>query len=209
VHYRGLLAERVRGLFTRDPRAMRLAMVLAFAFVPTAVVGLAVGKAVKRHLFAPVPVACALAIGGLVMIALEVLLRRRDPAPKQSLEEVTPIDGLFVGLGQCLSLIPGTSRSMCTILGGRLRGLSAAVAAELSFLIALPTLGAATVYEGYKERAGLATIGAAPIAVGLVVSFLVAWVVVAAFIRYLGRRGLVPFGIYRLLLAALVLGIGF
>ena len=208
VLYWRLLAERVLGLLKRDPHAIRLGTALLAGFVPTAVLGLAVGKIIKRYLFAPVPVACAFAVGGIAMIALERMLAGKE-APKQTLEDVQPIDGLWVGIAQCFSLIPGTSRSMATILGGRLRGLSSAVAAEFSFLLALPTLGAATLYEGYKERAALATIGAAPIAVGLVVSFVVAVAVVAGFVRYLKRGGLTPFGIYRLLLAAYVLFIGF
>jgi undecaprenyl-diphosphatase len=209
VHYRRLLAQRVVGLVRREPAALRLLGALIAGFVPTAIVGLLVGKLVKRHLFAPVPVACALAVGGLLMIAVERGLQRRGPAPRTTLDEVSARDGLFVGLLQCLSLVPGTSRSMCTILGGRLRGLSAAVAAELSFLLALPTLGAATVYEGWKERAGLATLGALPLAIGMVVSFLVAWAVIAGFLRYLARGGLQPFGVYRLLVAAVVLAVGF
>ncbi len=208
VLYWRLLAERVAGLLKRDPRATRLATALLAGFVPTAILGLAVGKVIKKYLFAPVPVACAFAIGGIAMIVLERMLAGKE-APKQTLEQVEPIDGLWVGLAQCLSLIPGTSRSMATILGGRLRGLSSPVAAEFSFLLALPTLGAATLYEGYKERVALATIGATPIAVGLMVSFVVAVAVVAGFVRYLQRGGLTPFGIYRLLVAAYVLFIGF
>ena len=209
MHYRSLLAERVIGLLQRDARAIRLATALLLGFVPTAIVGLAVGKMIKRHLFAPVPVACALAIGGVAMIAIERWLGGRPVAPKTTLADVEPMDGLWVGLTQCLSLIPGTSRSMCTILGGRLRGLSSAVAGEFSFLLALPTLGAATLYEGYKERHELSTLGAAPLAIGMVVSFVVAWIVIASFLRYLAKGGLTPFGIYRLLLAAVVLTIGF
>ncbi len=208
VHYRRLLGERLAGLARREPRAWRLLAALMAGFVPTAVVGLAVGKLVKRHLFAPVPVACALAVGGLAMIAIEAALRRR-PAARTTIDEVTLVDGAIIGALQCLSLVPGTSRSMCTILGGRLRGLGAQVAAEFSFLLALPTLGAATLYEGYKDRAALATLGATPLAIGLAVSFVVAWIVIAAFLRYLARGGLTPFGIYRLALAAVVLSVGF
>ena len=208
VHYRKLLADRLAGLLARDARALRLLTVLLAAFVPTAIVGLAIGKVVKANLFAPTPVAIALAVGGVVMIVLEAALKSRAPTIA-TLEQVRPIDGLFVGLVQCLSLIPGTSRSMTTILAGRVRGMSAALAAELSFLIALPTLGAATLYEGWKDRHALATVGAAPLAVGMIVSFLVAFVVIGGFLRYLGRRGLAPFGIYRILLAAVVLLVGF
>jgi undecaprenyl-diphosphatase len=207
VHFRALLAARVVGLVRRDDQAIRLLTALLCGFVPVAVLGLAVGKMVKAHLFAPLPVACALAIGGLAMILVEALLKKHEPK-KRALEDVSATDGLVVGIIQCLSLVPGTSRSMCTILGGRLRGMSSAVAAEFSFLLALPTLGAATLYEGYKDRAALATIGSVPLAIGLVSSFLVAWIVIAGFLRYLARGGLTPFGVYRILLAAVVLKVG-
>ncbi len=208
VHFRRLLAARVAGLVARDPRALRLLVVLLAAFVPTAVVGLAVGKTIKAHLFAPVPVAIALAVGGLAMIVVETALKSRAPTIV-ALEEVRPVDGFVVGLVQCLSLVPGTSRSMTTILAGRICGMSAALAAELSFLIALPTLGAATLYEGYKDRAALATVGGVPLAAGMLVSFVVAFIVIGGFLRYLGSRGLAPFGVYRILLAGVVLLVGF
>jgi undecaprenyl-diphosphatase len=124
---------------------------------------------------------------------------------ESKLSEVTPLRGLVIGLGQCAALIPGTSRSMATIVSGQLVGLSTATAAEFSFLLALPTLGAATLYEAYKARHDLDALGLLPLAVGLVVSFVVAWAVIAAFLAYLKRRGLLPFGVYRIILGALVL----
>jgi undecaprenyl-diphosphatase len=94
---------------------------------------------------------------------------------------------------------------MCTIVAGQLAGLSTATAAEFSFLLGLPTLGAATVYEAYKSRADLAHVGVGNVAIGLVVSFLVAWVVIAAFLAYLKRRGLLPFALYRIVLGGAIL----
>ena len=121
------------------------------------------------------------------------------------LEHVTPKRALLIGLGQCVSMWPGSSRSMCTIVAGQLAGLSTATAAEFSFLLALPTLGAATLYEGFKARHELANgVGATNILIGLVVSFLVAWAVIAGFIRYLQRRGLEPFGYYRIVVGLVV-----
>jgi undecaprenyl-diphosphatase len=120
------------------------------------------------------------------------------------LEHVTAKRAFVIGLGQCVSMWPGSSRSMCTIVAGQLTGLSTATAAEFSFLLGLPTLGAATVYEAYKSRAVLGEIGAVNVAIGLVVSFIVAWAVIAAFLAYLKRRGLVPFGVYRIVLGLLV-----
>jgi undecaprenyl-diphosphatase len=220
AHYRVLLVERTRGLVSRDPTAVRLLAALAIAFAPTAAAGLLLRKTIKAHLFGPLPVAVALVVGGVAMIAIERLLRAR-PAPErrpvppaspqrsppaEGLDQVTPARALAIGLGQCLSLWPGASRAMCTILAGRLVGLSTATAAEFSFLLALPTLGAATVYEASKARHVLAShVGGASMAIGMVVSFVVAWAVIASFLKYLRTRGLEPFGWYRIVLGVVVL----
>jgi undecaprenyl-diphosphatase len=122
------------------------------------------------------------------------------------LQNVTPRRAFVIGLAQCLSLWPGTSRSMCTIVGGQLVGLSTATAAEFSFLLALPTLGAATLYEGFKARHILvASVGIPSLVVGFVVSYFVAWAVIATFLRYLRARGLEPFGWYRIVAGVVVL----
>ncbi len=205
VHYRKLLGERVAGLLRKDPIAVQLALALFLGFLPAAVVGLVLRRSIKAHLFAPIPVAAALIVGGVVMIGVDLWLARR-PHPADGLEAVTPLRALYIGLGQCVSLWPGSSRSMCTIVTGQLLGLSTATAAEFSFLLALPTLGAATVYEGWKSRHELlADGGTTPLAIGLVVSFVVAWVVIAAFLKFLQRHGLGVFGYYRLLVGAAVL----
>jgi undecaprenyl-diphosphatase len=211
VHYRQLLGERVLGLVRKDARSIRLLVCLLLGFAPTAVLGLVARKKIKEHLFGPKPVAAALVVGGIVMIAVEVVraMRARGPDNEQiganGLEHVTPVRAFYIGLGQCLSMWPGASRSMCTIVAGQLAGLSTATAAEFSFLLGLPTLGAATLYEMYKSRALLGEIGALNVAIGLVVSFLVAWAVIAAFLAYLKQRGLIPFGVYRILLGLAVL----
>jgi undecaprenyl-diphosphatase len=211
VHYRQLLGERVLGLVRKDARSIRLLVCLLLGFAPTAVLGLVARKKIKEHLFGPKPVAGALGVGGLGMFAGGVgrALRARGPENEQiganGLEHVTPLRAFYIGLGQCVSMWPGASRSMCTIVAGQLAGLSTATAAEFSFLLGLPTLGAATLYEMYKSRALLGEIGALNVAIGLVVSFLVAWAVIAAFLAYLKRRGLIPFGIYRIALGLIVL----
>jgi undecaprenyl-diphosphatase len=206
AHYRVLLTERLRGLVAGEPASRKLVVALAVAFAPTAVVGLLLRKTIKAHLFGPLPVAIALVVGGLVMIVVERVRARRGVAGDDGLEQVTPGRALAVGLGQCLSLWPGTSRSMCTIVAGQLAGLSTGTAAEFSFLLALPTLGAATLFEAFKARSVLVqNVGAANLAVGMVVSFLVAWGVIASFLRYLRARGLEPFGWYRVVLGVVVL----
>src|ERR1700722_14986274 len=201
AHYRALLGERLRGLFTGDAVARRLLVALAIAFAPTAIAGLLLRKTIKAHLFGTLPVAGALVVGGVVMIVVERVRARQRLKGRDGLEHVTPRRALAVGLAQCLSMWPGASRSMCTIVAGQLAGLSTGTAAEFSFLLALPTLCAATLLEGYKGRHELASgVGLPSIVIGLVVSFLVAWAVIAIFIRYLQRRGLEPFGYYRIVL---------
>jgi undecaprenyl-diphosphatase len=207
AHYRGLLGERLRGLAEGDPKARDLLVALAIAFAPTAILGLLLRKAIKAYLFGrTTPVAAALVVGGVVMIVVERIRARRGVRGEEGLEQVTPKRALIVGLGQCLSMWPGMSRSMCTIVSGQLAGLSTGTAAEFSFLLGLPTLGAATLYEGLKTRHVLVEhVGVASIVVGLVVSFLVAWAVIATFLRYLKSRGLEPFGWYRVVLGLVVL----
>lgn len=206
VHYHRLLGARLAGLFRRDVASIRLAAALAVAFAPAAVIGFLFHKLIKAHLFGPLPVAFALFAGGVLMIVVERVRARRAVQGLVGLEHVTPGRALIIGFGQCFSLWPGSSRSMCTIVAGQATGLSTATAAEFSFLLALPTLGAATVYEGLKARHELAaSVGGPQLWVGMLVSFFVAWGVIAVFIRYLQRRGLEPFGYYRIALSALVL----
>jgi undecaprenyl-diphosphatase len=207
IHYRKLLAERAVGFVRGEPRARQLALALIIAFAPVAILGLLFRKIIKAHLFGPVPVAIALIVGGVVMLVVERWLRTRtEHATLDGLEHVTPKRALIIGLGQCASLWPGTSRSMATIIAGQLTGLSTATAAEFSFLVALPALGAATVYEGLKARHELlASGGGMALVVGLVTSFVVAWAALAGFLSYVKRRGLEPFGYYRIVLGIVVL----
>lgn len=203
VHYRALFARHLRGLITRDPASYRLVLALVIACVPVIVIALVFGKTIKKYLFGTIPVAIGLLVGGVVMIAVDRL--RARSAAREGLESITLRDAAIVGAAQIAALWPGTSRSLATIVGGQLAGLSARTAADFAFLLGLPVLGGACLYEGYKEYAVLAQIGWLPIAIGMLTSFLVAWLVIAAFLRYLQRGSLVPFGIYRLFLGAGVL----
>ncbi|AKU93705.1 Undecaprenyl-diphosphatase [Labilithrix luteola] len=204
VHYRSLLWERATGLTSGKKESVALLVALALGFLPTAVLGVLLRKKIKALLFGPAPVAIALIVGGIVMIAIEFVRKKRGHEGDLGLEHVTPKRAFLIGLGQCISMWPGSSRSMCTIMAGQLTGLSTATAAEFSFLLGLPTLGAATLYEMLKSREALAGLGGANLVVGLAVSFLVAWAVIAAFIAYLKRFGLSPFGFYRIAVGALV-----
>jgi undecaprenyl-diphosphatase len=200
VHYRRLLGERVIGLVKREPDSLRLLYALVAAFIPTAIAGVLLRKTIKRLLFGPTPVAIALVVGGVAMIVAERLLAKRT-GERQTLEEVTPLDGFIIGVAQCISLWPGTSRAMTTLVAGRVRGLTPRVSAEFSFLLALPVLGAATALDLYKDgRALLATADARlALAVGFLVSFLVAWAAIGWFLSFLAKRSLEAFGWYRIL----------
>jgi undecaprenyl-diphosphatase len=207
LHYRKLLMDRAAGVLRKDPQAIQLMVALAVAFLPVAIIGLLVRHAVKEHLFGLVPVAAALIVGGVVMIVVERWLKAHpERGALEGLEHVTTKRALFIGIGQCAALWPGTSRSMATIVTGQLTGLSTATSAEFSFLLALPALGAATVFEGWKARHELlAGGGGSALVVGLVVSFVVAWGALASFLSYVKRRGVEPFGYYRVVLGAAIL----
>ena len=206
IHYRSLLFARVAGVWRRDPVALRLFGALFVGFLPVAVIGLLVRHSVKEHLFGLMPVAAALIVGGVVMIVVERWLRAHPERPVlDGLEHVTPKRALFIGIGQCAALWPGTSRSMATIVTGQLTGLSTATAAEFSFLLALPALGAATVFEAWKARHELlAGAGGPALAVGLVTSFVVAFWALGSFLAYVKRRGVEPFGYYRIVVGVLI-----
>jgi undecaprenyl-diphosphatase len=206
VCFRARLGREIGGLWRREPASIRLCVALGCAFLPAAVAGLALHRLVKQHLFGPRPVAAALLVGGVAMIAVEQWRARTARPGRDGLEHVGVREGLLIGLCQCLSLWPGASRSMTTIVGGQLCALSTRTAAEFSFLLALPTLGAATLYDLYENGAVILAMpsGAMALVVGTAVSFLCAWAVTALFLRYVSRFGLTPFGAYRIALAIAV-----
>lgn len=207
VYYRARLGKLVRGVLAREASSLRLLGALVVAFLPAAVVGLLAHKWIKALLFGSLPVAGALIVGGVVMIVVELVRARRPDKGKDGVEHITLRKAFGIGVAQCFAMWPGASRSMTTIVGGQLGGLSTATAAEFSFLLAIPTLGAATLYDLLKSWD---TLVAAPgalmaVAVGSVVSFVVALLVIAVFLRYLRRFGLLPFGVYRIALGVVVL----
>jgi len=206
--YRGRIVEALGGAFHPGSRGRKLLLQLLVAFLPAAIVGLLLHHAIEEHLFRPFPVAAALFVGGAAMVLFEAWRRRRREPPAISSVEEIPIGTAFlIGLFQCLSLWPGVSRAMVTLLAALLFGCTAVVAAEFSFLLALPTLGAATLFDLVKSRDTLlgGALGPAPILVGLAVAAIVAALAIRTFLRYLARRGLAPFGWYRMALAALLL----
>jgi len=184
-------------------RARRFFVNVGIAFVPAVVLGLLFGKAIKAHLFTAPVVASTFIVGGLIILWAE---RRPASAVRiNSIHEMTSLDALKVGLVQCLAMIPGTSRSGATIIGGMLLGLSRQVATDFSFFLAIPTLIGAGVYTVYKERA-LLHAGDLPVfAVGFVVSFFAAWVCVRWLLRYIASHTFVPFAWYRIAFGIVVL----
>ena len=203
--YRARLIAALRGLGS-DPRAQRFVVNLLIAFVPAGALGLVLGKAIKSHLFAPVPVACAFVAGALVILWVERRQRLQPGVVRvTSVDEMTWLDALKVGCAQCFALVPGTSRSGATIIGGMLFGLSRVAATEFSFFLAIPTLFAATGYSLWKDGALITTNAAPGFFVGFVAAFLSAFACVRWLIRYVAHHDFVPFAWYRIAFGAVVL----
>ena len=181
---------------------VRLWLNLAVAFLPAVVLGLAFGSLIKSYLFKPIPVALAFIVGGFIILAVD---RGERAVRVSATEQMTWLDALKVGLAQCFALIPGTSRSGATIIGGMLFGLSRPAATEFSFFLAVPTLVAAGAYDLWKHRA-LLNAGDSPMwAVGLAASFVSAFVVIRWLIRYVATHDFRWFAWYRIVFGALVL----
>jgi undecaprenyl-diphosphatase len=202
--FRVRIGVAFRGL-ARDPVQQRFAANLFVAFLPAAIVGLAFQRQIKAHLFNPTSVAMALALGGLVIFAVERWYSRRGAPRVMSMYDMTWRDALKVGIAQCFSLIPGTSRSGATIMGGMLFGLSRNVATEFSFFLAIPVMVAATGYEMVKNRALLSAGDLGMIAIGFAVSFVFALIAVKALIRYVATHDFRAFAWYRIVLGIVVL----
>ncbi|MFK7960420.1 MAG: undecaprenyl-diphosphate phosphatase [Phycisphaerales bacterium] len=237
----GLYASRVRsmiaGLLGRDADGRRLAFNIIVAFIPAVILGLLLEEAIEAWLFKPLPVIIALALGGVLLLVLGPWQRRQfarvageasesggadgdadgdgdagaSDASFRSIDQLNWRHALIIGLMQCVAMIPGTSRSMMTIVGGMVVGLRPKDAAEFSFLLGLPTLGGACVYKVGKElmRSGdeanmFEVLGAGPIIVGLIAATISAALAVKWFVGYLGRRGMGIFGWYRIALAGVL-----
>ena len=192
--------------------ARRFALNVFIAFVPAVVLGLLFGKAIKAHLFTPTVVASTFIIGGFIILWVEGWGRKPlheghpdDHARIINVESMTPWDALKLGLVQCLAMIPGTSRSGATIIGGMLLGLSRKAATDFSFYLAIPTLIGAGAYSLYKDRALLSMADVPMFAVGLLFSFLSAWACVRWLLRYIATHSFVVFAWYRIAFGVVVL----
>jgi undecaprenyl-diphosphatase len=208
------IASTVLALPTQH-EARRFALNVFIAFLPAVVLGLLFGKFIKAHLFTPTVVASTFIIGGFIILWVEGWGRRNTEAAQEAhpndnarivnVESMSPLDALKVGLVQCLAMIPGTSRSGATIIGGMLLGLSRKAATDFSFYLAIPTLMGAGAYSLYKERELLSMADVPVFAVGLVFSFLSAWVCVRWLLRYIASHSFIPFAWYRIVFGIVVL----
>ncbi|HSO44014.1 MAG TPA: undecaprenyl-diphosphate phosphatase [Rhodoferax sp.] len=189
-----------------EKQAQRFALNVLIAFVPAVILGLLYGKAIKAHLFTPVVVASMFIIGGFIIIWAE---RRQQSKPSATrvhdVDAMTAMDALKVGLAQCTAMIPGMSRSGATIIGGMLFGLSRKAATDFSFFLAIPTLIGAGAYSLLKDRALLSVADAPMFAVGLVMSFLSAWLCIRWLLRFISTHSFVGFAYYRIVFGVVVL----
>ena len=189
-----------------EKQARQFALNILVAFVPAVLLGLLFGKAIKAHLFTPVVVASTFILGGFIILWVE---RRQKTTPAvariHEVEAMTVTDALKVGLVQCLAMVPGTSRSGATIIGGMLLGLSRKAATDFSFYLAIPTLIGAGVYSLYKDRALLSVADLPLFGVGLLFSFVSAWLCIRWLLRYIATHSFVPFAWYRIAFGVVVL----
>ena len=214
--YRVRVWSMIQGLLGRDVIGRKLFLNLVVAFLPAAVFGVMLDDLIEAFLFKPWPVIIALALGGLLLIGMKRWQDRVFASAEHEgeggrdftdIEHLSWKQALVVGLLQCVAMIPGTSRSMMTIVGGMFIGLRPKQAAEFSFLLGLPTLGGACVYKSLKSGDEIASLGAVPILLGIAVATVSAAFAVKWLVGYLAKHGLAVFGWYRLALAAVLAGL--
>ena len=204
-YYRRRIAATLAGLFS-DPVAQRFATNVLIAFLPAAVLGVLFASRIKAHLFHPVPVALAFIVGGIIIFWVEHRQRRQRLRPRVfDIDDLSGSDALKLGIAQAFSLIPGTSRSGATIIGGMLFGLSRKTATEFSFFLAIPTLIGAGFYDTFKYRDLLGLSDVPLFAVGLVLAFFSALACVHWLIRFVASHSFVAFAWYRIAFGLVVL----
>jgi undecaprenyl-diphosphatase len=211
--YRQRLGDTVAGI-TSQAKAQRFALNVLVAFLPAVVFGLALGSIIKKHLFAPVPVAMAFIVGGVLILWIEARHKRlygsmdlqgSRRARVETVDDITVADALKVGLLQCLALVPGTSRSGATIMGALVLGFSRKAAAEFSFFLGIPTLMGAGAYSVWKQRDLLSMQDAPVFAVGTVMAFFSALLCIRWLIRYVSTHDFTVFAWYRIVFGGIVL----
>jgi undecaprenyl-diphosphatase len=203
--YFGRVKQLLRGVIGKDSAGRRLLVNVAAGFLPAAVFGLVFNKIIKSYLFGPWPVIVAWVLGGLAILTVSrhnQALKRKS-RPDRLLDDMTWQMALIIGFAQCIAMWPGVSRSLVTIVGGLLVGLSMDAAVEYSFLLGVVTLGAATAYDTLKHgRLMLQTFDHYSLIIGVVVAFISAFISVKWMVNYLSRHGLEIFGYYRVIVAA-------
>jgi undecaprenyl-diphosphatase len=203
--YRHRIIDVIRN-FSSDAAARRFVANLLVAFLPAVVLGLLFGKMIKAHLFAPVPVALAFIVGAFIILIVERRNRLNEDSLRiHSVDEMTMLDAFKVGCAQCFALIPGTSRSGASIIGGMAFGLSRQAATEFSFFLAIPTLFGATIYSLYKERALLSVADLPMFGVGALAAFISAFFCVRWLLRYISTHDFTIFVWYRIVFGVLIL----
>jgi undecaprenyl-diphosphatase len=207
--YRARIATVLSGLFS-DRRQQRFALNIVIAFLPLAVLGMFFGGVLKEYLFKPIPVALAFIIGGIIILIVERRAAANPVAVRvHNIEDMTPLDALKMGIAQAFALIPGTSRSGSTIIGGMMFGLSRKVATEFSFFLAIPTLLGATAYSLFKARALLSVSDLPMFTLGTVSAFISAFLCVRWLLRYISSHTFTVFAWYRIAFGLLVLITGY
>ncbi|WP_340053069.1 undecaprenyl-diphosphate phosphatase [Pseudomonas sp. JAI120] len=199
--FRRKILDVVTGLPTQR-NAQRFTVNLLIAFLPAVVLGVIFADLIHHYLFNPITVATALVIGGIVMLWAE---RREHEVHAESIDDITWKDALKVGFAQCLAMIPGTSRSGSTIIGGLLFGLSRKTATEFSFFLAMPTMVGAAVYSGYKYRDLFQPADLPVFAIGFVTSFIFAMIAVKGLLKFIASHSYAAFAWYRIAFGLLIL----
>ena len=199
--FRRKIIEVVVGL-PRVAEAQRFTSNLLIAFLPAVILGVSFADLIHQYLFNPITVAAALIVGGVIMLWAE---RREHVIHAQSVDDITWKDALKVGCAQCLAMVPGTSRSGATIIGGLLFGLSRKAATEFSFFLAMPTMVGAAVYSGYKYRELFLPADLPVFAIGFVTSFIFAMIAVRALLKFIGNHSYALFAWYRIGFGLLIL----
>ena len=198
--------QKIRATLVALPterQAQKFALNVLIGFLPAVVLGLLFGEMIKEHLFTPTVVATTFILGGFIILWAE--RRPQSAARIHSVDDMSPLDALKVGLVQCMARIPGTSRSGATIIGGMLLGLSRKAATDFSFFLAIPTLIVATLYSLYKERALLNTDDLSMWSVGIISSFISAFLCVRWLLRFVSTHDFTPFAWYRIAFGIVVL----
>lgn len=194
----------LKGMIGKDKEGLALLVNIIIAFIPAVVLGLIFDDIIKHYLFNMWPIVFAWVVGGAVILALN---KKTDPKTNKGkdIEDMTKLDALKIGLVQCVAMWPGVSRSLSTILGGIFTGLSVAASVEFSFLLGVVTLGAATLYDGYKYAGDIiSSYGILSPVLGLIVAFVSAVAAIKWLVNYLNSHGLRIFGWYRIIIGIIV-----